>query len=261
LRATGTQAVPSYEEPGGVIQEPPSQDERTLILGVIASSAVDVIVSGIIVGVAFRFAYRDNGVSLYCLGIQGISHILSSLLLGFRFVGELAVTQDEDNDDDTHGLLRKRRRKFLVREQMLCEMMGIVMLLSSCGLLFKAFRKIRFWDEWYKDHINMDAEVEWVTEFLAWYGFAVYLIQTVFRFCAGRRLRRSIIWHAFVASLVSVLFLLVLGIAASYEKEWSWKAEPIAAIGLSFVTLAEGVRIVISYLDDMDDRLREDPRA
>jgi len=83
----------------------------------------------------------------------------------------------------------------------------------------------------------------------------------VFRFFAARKLDRRIIWHAFVASVVSLIFLFVLGFAASYEKEWSWKAEPIAAIGLSFVTLIEGVRIIILHLDDMDIRLKFDPRA
>merc|ERR1712008_49353 len=101
----------------------------------------------------------------------------------------------------------------------------------------------------------MDAEVQWVTELLAWYGFSWYVIQAGVRLWAAIKLRRSLVWHAFVASVVSLLFLLVLGLAASYQKEWSWKAEPIAAIVLAFVTLCEAIRIVIMHLDDMDTRL------
>jgi len=76
-----------------------------------------------------------------------------------------------------------------------------------------------------------------------------------------RKLRRSILWHGFVASVVSLVYLFILGFAASYEREWSWKAEPICAIALSFVTLFEGIRIIILHLDDMDTRLKFDPRA
>merc|ERR1712238_13934 len=97
----------------------------------------------------------------------------------------------------------------------------------------------------------MDAEAAWVIEFLAWYGFSWYVVQAGVRLWAARKLRRSIVWHAFSASVVSLLFLLVMGIAASYQKEWSWKAEPIAAIVLAFVTLFEAIRIVIMHLDDM----------
>jgi len=44
-------------------------------------------------------------------------------------------------------------------------------------------------------------------------------------------------------------------------KEWSWKAEPIAAILLSFVTLAEGIRIIYFHFDDVDMRLQTDNKA
>lgn len=141
------------------------------------------------------------------------------------------------------------------------ECMGIVMLISSAALVFKAFQKLSQWDKWYLDHRDMDKEAEWATEFLAWYGFAIYLLQAGFRYLAARRLRRSIMWHGFVASVVSLLFLLVMGIAASYEKEWSWKAEPIAAIVLTFLAVFEGVRIIIMHLDDVDIRLKFNPHA
>merc|ERR1719199_393894 len=139
--------------------------------------------------------------------------------------------------------------------------MGIVLLLSSVAMLFKAFRKIRFWNVWYLDHTDMDKDVQETTVFLAWYGFIVYAGQALVRFIAGRKLRRDVIWHAFVASCVSLFFLLILAVAATEEKEWSWKAEPIAAMLLSFVTLAEGIRIIYNHFDDVDDRLDNNPRA
>merc|ERR1711879_896653 len=192
-------------------------------------------------------------------GIQAISHLLSSLMLMLRFAGERSLGRHADADAAAN-LLRRERRRFLLREQGVSVVMGLVMLLSSAALLFKAFRKIKFWTYWYRDHKNLDTEAQWVLEFLAWYGFAAYFLQALFRFYVGRKMRRSIIWHGFAASVVSLLFLFLMGFAASYQKEWSWKAEPICAIALSFVTLFEGVRIVIMHLDDMDMRLKFDPR-
>jgi len=250
---------PEYEdEENYVDQDVPTPEERKWSRFVVCVSAVDILISFIMAVVAFRYAYRANGVSLYCLGMQALSHFLSSILLTVRFAGELSFTESVLS---SQSLLRRSKRKHLVREQILSETMGCVMLISAAALLFKAFRKIQFWDKWYLDHRDMDSEAEWATEFLAWYGFSVYLLQAIFRFAAGRKLDRRIIWHAFVASVVSLIFLFVLGFAASYEKEWSWKAEPIAAIALSFVTLVEGVRIIILHLDDMDIRLKFDPRA
>jgi divalent metal cation (Fe/Co/Zn/Cd) transporter len=139
--------------------------------------------------------------------------------------------------------------------------MGIVMLISSVSLLFKAFRKLRFWDKWHEDHRDMDQEAATVTDWLAWWGFGIYSVQAIIRCLAGRQLRQSLVWHCFIASVVSLVYLLVLGIAALEEKEWSWKAEPIAAIALAFVTLVEGIRIVYFYFDDMDTRLQYEKRA
>jgi len=247
------------EDEFAVQQEAPTPQEKKWgnILALI--SLLDVISSTGVFISCFSYAYRDSGVSLWSMGIQVISHLLSSLMLLLRFCGENALPSADDQ-----GLLRSRRRRFLVREQIVSITMGLVMLLSSAALLFKAFRKIRFWHKWYQDQLlreAMDSNVQFASEFLAWYGFSWYVVQAAVRLWAGMRLRRSIVWHAFVASVVSVLFLLVLGLGASYQKEWSWKAEPIAAIILAFVTLAEAIRIVIMHLDDMDTRLRHDPRA
>lgn len=248
------------DDPDALKQDLPTQDDSKWSLYVSLVSGFDIICSFVVLVTAFRFAYRDNGVSLYCLGFQALSHLFSSVLLTVRFVGEYQFSVTESQSQTT-GLLRRHRRDYLLREQGVSVCMGIVMLISSASLLFKAFRKIKFWNKWHLDHQDFDYEVEWVTEFLAWYGFAFYILQAVFRFVAARKLQRAILWHGFVASVVSLIFLLVLGFAASYEKEWSWKAEPIAAIILSFVTLIEGVRIIIMYLDDMETRLRFDPRA
>merc|ERR1711924_300819 len=106
-----------------------------------------------------------------------------------------------------------------------------------------------------------DEDVQETTVFLAWYGAVVYVGQALVRFVVARVLRRHVIWHAFATSCVSMLFLLVLAVAAMEEKEWSWKAEPIAAIVLAFVTLAEGIRIIYNHFDDVDDTLDYDPRA
>lgn len=259
-RTPVTSDAEEEEDPHAVSQDLPTEEEAKWSLYVSLASGFDIVCSLVVLVTAFRFAYRDNGVSLYCLGFQSLSHFLSSVILACRFVGEYFFSA-RDAQSQTAGLLRRERKRFLLREQGLSVCMGIVMLISSAALLFKAFRKIKFWNKWYKDHAGMDLEVEWVTEFLAWYGFTFYVLQAAFRFVAARKLKRSILWHGFVASLVSLTFLLVLGFAASYEKEWSWKAEPIAAIGLSFVTLFEGVRIIIMHLDDMETRLRFDPRA
>lgn len=244
---------------GAVDQQALTDTERCWSQATVMSCGVDFIASTFIVVYAFKYAYKDNGVSLYCMGFQAISHELSSLLLGVRLLQELLFYRSVQGSSFT--LLRQHRRRSLHREQACSVFMGIVMLISSVGMLFKAFRKLRFWDKWYLDHKDMDEEAAAVTDILAWKGFALYSIQAVFRFFAGRQLRQSLVWHCFWASVVSLVYLLVLGIAALEEKEWSWKAEPIAAIVLAFVTLIEGIRIVYQYFDDMDTRIRYDDRA
>lgn len=239
-----------------VLQIAPTLDERKMSLMVVFVSCIDIISSAIVMGFAFKYAYRAVGASLYCLGIQSISHLLSSVLLVARFCGEFGLPSESDE-----GLLREKRRRILGKEQGLSITMGLVLLISSASLVFKAFRKIKFWDEWYKDHLHMDQEAHWATEQLAWYGFGFYLLQAIARYIFGRKLRRSIIWHAFWCSVVSLCFLFIMGLAASHQKEWSWKAEPVCAIALAVVNLVEGIRITICYLDDMDTRMRFDPLA
>jgi hypothetical protein len=246
---------------GPVDMPTPQERKLGMCLGVV--SGIDVVMSTIVMGVSFGYAYKDSGVSLYCLGIQALSHVLSSLTLAVRFLAEgrlpEAITQGASDAAET--LLRAQRRKHLVREQALSVTMGCVMLISAAGLLFKAARKFKFWDKWYLDHQEFDANAQFAEEFLAWYGFSIYLLQAVLRFVCARKLRRQLVWHGFVASIISLIFLFILGVAASYQKEWSWKAEPIAAAVLCLVSLIEGVRIIILHIDDMDTRMRWDPRA
>lgn len=242
-----------------VHQEFPTQEERKWSLYTALVAAVDIVISGVIVIVSFSYAYRTAGISLWCLAFQAQSHLISSLLLATRFTGEWKLPAPADHDSE--GILRRRRRRFLHREQVLSIGMGLAMLVSSGALMFKAARKLKFWEIWYKDHQHMDEEAARVEEILAWKGFALYTVQAMFRLVAAIKLRRVILWHGFSCSVVSLLFLFVMGLAASIEKEWSWKAEPIAAIVLASVALIEAVRIIIMYLDNMNVRMRNDPKA
>lgn len=250
------------EEYDGVQQEAPTDEEKRWGTWLAITALIDLFMSGAIIITSFSYAYADSGVSLWCMGIQAISHFLSSMLLVLRFCLENRMPSTDEASQAI--LLRKKRRRILVREQIVSVTMGLCMLISSAGLLFKAFRKMKFWHVWYKDQAArqaMDNNVQFAMEFLAWYGFAMYTVQAIFRFIAARKMRRDLVWHCFIASVVSLVFLMFLGLGASYQKEWSWKAEPIAAIMLAFVNIVEGIRIVISYLDDMDNRLHYNPRA
>jgi hypothetical protein len=246
-----------------VKQEALTSHERRWALWLAVMSTFDIAISGTMIAVAVAHAVRDNGVSLYCLSIQAFSHMLSSILLAARYFGEycLPQTQDAPGIGVENSLLRVKRRTTLVREQTMSVLCGIVMLISSVAMLFKAFRKLRYWDIWHEDHLLMDEDIRETTVFLTWYGVVVYGGQVLVRYIAGKKLRHAVIWNACVASTMSLLFLLILAIAATEEKEWSWKAEPIAAMALSACCLAEGIRIVYNHLDDVEERLDRDARA
>jgi len=257
---------PQYDEsnvrPSTCTQHELTEDERHWGIYTTVAAGIDLVASAVIFFTAFKYAYRDNGVSLYSMGFQAVAHWISSLLLALRFYSDVwpSVVADGEDQDEVQ-LLWSKRKKDLTREQALSVGMGLVMLVSAGALLFKAARKLRFWDQWYLDHRDFDHEIEVITDWLAWCGFAIYVIQAIFRFCAARKLRRWIVWHGFSSSLVSLLFLLVLGIAASYEREWSWKAEPIAACVLVFVTIVEAIRIILTHFNDVECAMRSDPRA
>eukprot|EP00927_Polykrikos_kofoidii_P046009 TRINITY_DN40192_c0_g1_i1.p1 TRINITY_DN40192_c0_g1~~TRINITY_DN40192_c0_g1_i1.p1 ORF type:complete len:285 (-),score=36.58 TRINITY_DN40192_c0_g1_i1:32-886(-) len=257
-RGAGGDDEAHHSDEDGIVQQKLTAEELKWAFYVCLASGADLFGSGVILSTAFKYAYRDNGVSLYTLGIQAVSHWISSLILLVRFTGELRSQKEA-----SLTLLRGRRLSQLYREQFLSICMALVMLISSCALLFKAFRKIRFWKIWYSDMQlrQMDEEVQNITAWLAWTGFAIYIVQAIFRALARCKVNVSTLTHGFVASCVSLVYLMVLGIAAKNEREWSWKAEPIAAIVLVLVTLAEAVRIIYSYIDDMEARLSDDPRA
>eukprot|EP00811_Abedinium_folium_P002363 NODE_12167_length_1241_cov_9.475763.p1 GENE.NODE_12167_length_1241_cov_9.475763~~NODE_12167_length_1241_cov_9.475763.p1 ORF type:complete len:282 (-),score=76.73 NODE_12167_length_1241_cov_9.475763:268-1113(-) len=240
----------------GKLQVPMTDRELKWGFGVLVASTVDMGASFVILVTALVHAYRDNGVSLYCLGFQSLAHLMSSITLAARFIDEWCL-----GAEPSQGLLRKARRRGLLREQILSITMGMALLISSAALLFKAFRKLRFWSMWYKDHEEMDADVKMTTELLAWWGWGMYTLQAAFRFVAAKILARSILWHAFATSVVSLLFLFVMAIATSVQKEWTWKAEPVAAIALAVISLVEGVRVLYWHLEDIDCRLQIDQRA
>jgi len=242
-----------------VKQEGLTETQRKLAMYLALWSTGDIFLSGFISIIAFAHAYRDTGVSLYCLGIQAISHALSSVLLALRFFGEFRLPTQAPAG--VKGLLRKRRRRYLVREKYLNTLMGVVMLMSSAALIFKAIRKIKYWNTWYLDHVGLDEDVVTASTFLACYGCALYTIHAVFRGYCGYVMKRAVVWNGFITSVVSLLFLLVIAVAVSFEHEHAWKAEPIAAIILSVVTTSHGGHLIYSHCFDVDERLINDPRA
>eukprot|EP00441_Pelagodinium_beii_P023352 CAMPEP_0197653076 /NCGR_PEP_ID=MMETSP1338-20131121/34833_1 /TAXON_ID=43686 ORGANISM="Pelagodinium beii, Strain RCC1491" /NCGR_SAMPLE_ID=MMETSP1338 /ASSEMBLY_ACC=CAM_ASM_000754 /LENGTH=313 /DNA_ID=CAMNT_0043228077 /DNA_START=26 /DNA_END=964 /DNA_ORIENTATION=- len=231
-------------------QEATTQNDLRWVVLLVVISMLDFLMSGIIAGVALTWAWRDDGVSLLTLAVQVLSHLASSLALVSRFMGELLPARDpaiDGGEVSDELLLLTRRRRDLAREQAIGITVGCLMLVSSAVCLFKAMRKLKFWDKWYLDHQEQDEELEHVTDLLAWWGFSIYAIQGSVRFVAARKLRRTVIWNTLGVSVVSMLYLLILGFAASYEREWSWKAEPIAAMVLVGVCLVEGIRVIYNH--------------
>merc|ERR1712032_643247 len=168
---------------------------------------------------------------------QAMSHALSSILLGLRFFGEYRLPSE--TPAAMKGLLRTRRRRYLVRERILNMVMGVVMMISSLALLFKAARKIQYWNMWYLDHVGLDQDCVNASIFLAWYGCGVYFVHSVVRGYAGYVLQRAVVWNSFIASVVSLLFLFVIGVAAIFQ----------------------GTRLIYTHSYDIEERLRNDARA
>lgn len=235
-------------------QDRMTERQRRLCLILSVVSLFDLIISGSMACIAFTHAYLDNGVSLYCLGIQSVSHGLSSCLLALRFLDELRVVEDCPAGPE-EGLLRRRRRVYLVREKYMSYVMGLVLYISSAACLFKAVRKAYYWEVWYLDHVDMDRDASFATVFLSWYGACVYAFQAAVRAFVGAAMRRAVIRDSVAASVVSLIFLAVLGLAATFEREWSWKAEPIAAMLLASCTIGEGTRLFYTHHGDVERRL------
>eukprot|EP00927_Polykrikos_kofoidii_P014341 TRINITY_DN16281_c0_g1_i1.p1 TRINITY_DN16281_c0_g1~~TRINITY_DN16281_c0_g1_i1.p1 ORF type:complete len:291 (+),score=42.00 TRINITY_DN16281_c0_g1_i1:48-920(+) len=254
----GSTARDSYRdinELACVEQQPLSDNALKWALFVVVASFIDSIGSGVIMFVAFKYGYRDSGSSLYSIGILALSHLASSLLLVLRFLDELWSTGAAGNE------LREQRRISLHREQAITVGMAAVMLVTGCGLLFKAFRKISSWEEFYPapQRHHMGEELKDTTAWLAWTGFVNYALQAILRFSTSYIVHISVVTHGWVASFVTFIFMLVLGAAAKNESEWSWKAEPIAAIVLVCVTMVEAIRIIFTNVGDVNARLMERP--
>merc|ERR1712224_426326 len=98
-------------------QEGLTNYERRWALWLAVMSCFDVVISTSMIVIAALHAVRDNGVSLYCLCIQSFSHALSSLLLAIRFFSEWRLPQDAPGIGIERGLLKQKRREYLVREQ------------------------------------------------------------------------------------------------------------------------------------------------
>lgn len=184
-------------------------------MGILAG--LDLFFSAAFCGVAFKYAFFDNGASLYCTGCQMLSHWFSSLLLILRAAAELCPRRQNEREV---SLLQKRRVQ-LQTEQGISIVMGLTMLIGAASLAFKAFLKMRFWNAWYLDHHAMDEEIATTSRWLAWTGFCIYFLQAVLRAKAARVIRIALYSHACVASAVSCVFLLSLGVAASFEGEVS----------------------------------------
>jgi hypothetical protein len=253
----------SYHGPPAGI-EPLANEERPWCLAIYGGSLIDLLLSLLIFIQAVTYAYRDSGMSLACLAMQVSSHWISSILLIFRFhatvgLGLPSSLLPPEDESMAEGLLA-RRRKDIGREQCLGVFMGLIMVCSAGVSIFKGAQKMKFWDKWYEDHSAMDAEAQAASEWLAWWGFGVYVFAAVLRYAVWKRLRIRLVHHAFCCSVVSLIALFILGVAAQYETPTFWKAEPIAAFVLAALCLFEGMRVVFANLDNIDMVLRDNRR-
>lgn len=250
----------SYHGPPAGI-DPIGGEDRSWCLAICGGSFLDLVLSFVIFCTSVKYSYRDTGPSLACLAMQCSSHWISSILLIFRFRWTMRNRGDVAHEEEgLSGSLLGRRRRDIGREQGLGVTMGLLMVCSSGVLIFKGAQKMKFWDKWYDDHSAMDAEAQAASEWLAWWGFGVYVFAAVLRYLVWQRLRIRLVYNAFCCSVVSLLFLFVLGIAATYETPVFWKAEPIAAFVLAAMTLFEGMRVCFANLDNIDMLLRDNRR-
>eukprot|EP00392_Amoebophrya_sp_AT5.2_P003997 g4002.t1 len=112
------------------------------------------------------------------------------------------------------------------------------------------------------DHAAADEAITVVCEVLAWKSGACYFLHAGLRYLARQDSPGwKFVNHIFWVSAVSAIFCVVLAISASYQKEWSWKAEPIAATILAIGCILEGMRICYVYCDDIDDLLTRHSKA
>merc|ERR1711945_33705 len=115
------------------------------------------------------------------------------------------------------------------------------MIVCSSLALALSMWKLVHWDT--HDHRDMDSDFELVANLLAWWGVVFYLFQALGRAVAAKRLGIGIMKRCIPVSLMSVGFLLALGLAASLEEDWSWKVEPVTGIVLATAMVFEGFRV------------------
>merc|ERR1719205_376592 len=101
----------------------------------------------------------------------------------------------------------------------------------------------------------MDKDVRFATKFLAFYGVFLYMGLAAIRYFIWTRMERDLIWQCFFCSLISVLFLILLGMAGGYEEEFTWKAEPLAAIVMSIVVALHAVYVMALHRESADRRV------
>jgi len=226
-------------------------EHRMSINSLVIISIIDVLVSTGFIISCWSFAYAENGVSLLCMGFQGLAHLMTSLLLFGRFRKESFFGKK----DSAYSNLIYRRND-LKREQKYFTLIGITLLLTCVGLLVKAARKFRFWDHWEQDHVDVDTRIAKMTEEVAWTVGVWYFLMFIYRFYMRRHLNMRILHHAYFVSFVGFVFGIVMAIAASFLTEGTWKADAIAAAALAVLVFIDGFYTIYHHLDDVDDLLK-----
>lgn len=238
-------------------------EERKAAILLLLASGSDLGVGCLVVIAAVRFAFKDGSASLGCLGVQALSHMVSSLLLVLRMFGELLPDRDPEErsrsvipDED---LRWERDRQDVSRERKMGVVLGAAMMASAAALLASAIRKFLEWDQadpWQAEEQQrrINRELHQVSGIIAFFGLGWYAFQTAARLFGSWRLRRTraIVRHCCAVSCVCFASLMALGLTAIYEREWSWRAEPIVACILALATLAEGARTVSAQSGEDD---------
>lgn len=185
------------------------------------------------------------------MGFQGLSHFLTSVLLLCRFRKESFLGKK-----NTRYSTLVHRRHDLKREQKYFMVIGIILLLTCVGLLVKAARKFRFWDQWQQDHSIADEKIARMTGEVAWTVGIWYFMMFIHRFYLRRHLNQRILHHAYFVSFVGFVFGIVMAVAASFLTEGTWKADAICAAVLAVLVFVDGFYTIYHHLDDVDELLK-----
>lgn len=241
-------------------QEPRPLREWRWVAVLLLACCLDLLSSGGIVAMAFWTGLHEDGFLLYCIGTQAVLHLTCSVALSVRFMVEMlpAPSGGVGPHLSEACLFWEERRRDLKREQVCAVFMGLIMMVTGCMLAFRAIWKIKAWDEW---RLDSAAGVAGGSDLLAWWGFSTYLVEALVRTAVALRLRRSLLWHSVAMSVVSLAFLLVLGLSVSAHAEWSWKAEPIVCSVLVATCLCEGLRVIHGHLGDVESLMQQEAKA